>query len=141
MKIGLGVLLFVSILGGVFLSFPTILAISVQHEQKQALSAMSEQFPVTVNPREKSIVEDALVNTFLESHDSPFQAAVGNVAHVFKGIFAWVAIGIADAPWYQSLAAVTVGDNRFITITPGMRKEQVATVFAKALAWNAKQKK
>lgn len=141
MKIGLWVLLFVSILGGVLLSFPTILAISVQYEQKQALSAMSEQFPVTVNPMEKSIVENAQVNTFLESSASPLQAAVGNVGNIFGNIFAWIATSIADAPWYQSIAAVTVGDNRFVTITPGMRKEQVVNAFAKNLAWNTKQKK
>ena len=133
--------LFLLLLGGTVLSLPPILAARIQSEQKQVFSAMQEQFPVTVNPQEKRIVENEHVNTFLESPDSPLQAATGNVAHVFGDVFAWVASAIADAPWYQSLAAVTVGENRFVTITPGMRKEQVASVFAKALAWNAKKKK
>jgi UPF0755 protein len=128
-------------LGGVVFSFPALLALNIQNEQKQALSAMSKQFPITVNPRDKSIVENAQVNSFLESNGSPLQAAVGNVGNIFGSIFTWIAVTISDTPWYQSLAAVTVGGDHFVVITPGMRKEQVASAFANALAWNNKQKK
>jgi len=137
----LWILLSVVITASVILSLPTLLAISIQSEQKRALSAMSEQFPVTVNPREKTIVENMQVNTFLESPGSPLQAAVGNVGGVFGDLFAWAAVAVSNAPWYQSLAAATMGGDRFVTVMPGMRKEQVAKVFAEALAWNAKQKK
>lgn len=123
------------------LSFPTILAFSIKHERKSALPVTPEQFPVTVDPRSKSIVESAQVNIFLEGPGSPLQASAGNVENVFGNIFAWVAIAVADAPWYQSLAAVTIGGDRFVTITPGMRKEQVASVFGKILTWDAGQKK
>src|SRR3989338_1220597 len=131
-------ILFAVVLIGVVFSFPTLLAINIQHEKERVISAMNEQFPVTVDPHNKLIVENAQVNAFLESADSPLQAAAGNVENVFKSVFAWIAINIADAPWYQSIAAA---DGRFVNITPGMRKEQVASAFAKALAWNTKQKK
>src|SRR3989344_8506503 len=136
-SLGLGAL-FVAVVIGALFSFPTILTISIQHEQEKVISAMHEQFPVTVNPKEKIITEDALVNAFLESDNSPMQAAAWSVGRVFKDVFAWVAIAIADAPLYQSLASA---DGRFVNITPGMRKEQVANAFAGVLGWNAKQKK
>jgi len=132
------VTLFIVILVGILFSFPTILAIGIQYEQKKAISAMHEQFPVTVNPRDKSIVENALVNAFLDGSNSPLQASAWNVKNVFGSVFAWVAMTIADASVYQSIASA---DGRFINVTPGMRKEQVANTFAKTLGWNAKQKK
>jgi len=137
MKLGLGALS-VAVVAGILFLFPTLLAITVQREQEVDIFATYEQFPVTVDPHNKLIVENAQVNAFLESADSPLQAAAGNVENVFKSVFAWIAINIADAPWYQSIAAA---DGRFVNITPGMRKEQVASAFAKALAWNTKQKK
>ncbi|MDO8593503.1 MAG: endolytic transglycosylase MltG [bacterium] len=136
-RLGVGAL-FVVILVGVLFSFPTILSIGIQYEQKKAISAMHEQFPVTVNPRDKSIVENALVNAFLDSSNSPLQAAAWNVGTIFGNVFDWIAIAINDTPLYQSLASV---DGRFVSITAGMRKEQVANAFAKTLGWNAKQKK
>ncbi|MDP2655303.1 MAG: endolytic transglycosylase MltG [bacterium] len=130
--------LFIVILVGILFSFPTILAIGIQYEQKKAISAMHEQFPVTVNPKDKSIVENALVNAFLDGSNSPLQASAWNVGNVFNSAFAWVAMTIADASLYQSIASP---DGRFVSITAGMRKEQVANAFAKTLGWNAKQKK
>ena len=136
-RIGLGVALVVLLISSVF-SFPTILEFSIEHAEQRAFSAMQERFPVTVNPREKTIVEDELVNAFLESPHSPLQAAAGSAGDVFGGVFAWVAITIANAPWYQTLAAA---DGRFVNVTPGMRKEQVVGAFAGALGWSSSQKK
>lgn len=140
-KLGIRVLVVVVILAGMFYSLPSILAFRIQYEQKQALSAMYEQFPVTVDPRNKTITENTQVNAFLDHPDSPFQAAAGNASNTFEDVFAWVAIAIADSPAYQGLASVATFDQHFVAITPGMRKEQVATAFAKTLSWNAKQKK
>src|SRR3989344_3159280 len=136
-RLGLGAL-FIIILGGAAFSFPAFLTVSIQHEQERAISAMQEQFPVTVDPMNKVIVENAQVNAFLEGADSPLQAAAINTGNVLKNIFAWIAIIIADAPWYQSIAAA---DGRFVNITAGMRKEQIARAFANILSWNEKQKK
>lgn len=139
-RVGLG-LLSIVIVGAIVLSFPTILAYSIRYEQKQSFSALSAQFPVTVNPQAKSIVENARVNAFLESTASPLQAAVGNAGNIFGDLFASIAIAISNISWYQSLAAVTAANVHFVAITPGMRKEQVASAFAKVLDWNTKQTK
>ena len=136
-KFGL-VALFIFILAGVAFSLPKLFALSLQYEQKNASAAMSKQFPVTVDPKNKIIVENAQVNAFLESPQSPFQAAVANTGSAFWNIFEWFATTIADAPWYQNIAAA---GGRFVTIKPGMRKEQVASAFGNALLWNSKQKK
>lgn len=128
----------VAVLVGVTLSFPAILVSNIQHERENALSTMLEQFPVTVNPADKTIIEDEHVNAFLESSGSPLQAAIGNAGNIFGDIFTWVAVTIADASWYQSIASA---DGRLVNVTPGMRKEQVASAFAKVLSWNSKQKK
>jgi len=129
------VVLSILILGGATFSLPTLLAWSLQQNSPTA----SGQFPITVDPQNKLIVESAKVNAFLESPQSPLQAAVANTGNVLWSVFEWLATTVADAPWYQSIAAAA--GSRFVTITPGMRKEQVASAFAKALAWNNKQKK
>jgi len=126
-------------LGVILFSLPFLLIKSIQSEQ--ASSALHEQFPVTVDPRNKVIVENDQVNALFANTASPLQAAVGNVSSVFKSLFEWIAISIVDAPWYQSVAAVTVGDTRFVSITPGMRKEQAANAFANALGWDTIEKK
>ena len=135
------IVLFAIILGGTIFSFPSILELKIHYEQKRAISAMYEQFPITVDPKNKAIAENAQVNAFLENPDSPFQAAAGNAGNIFGTIFEWIAIAVSDSPWYQNIAAVAALHNRLVAITPGMRKEQVATAFASALAWNTKQKK
>lgn len=132
------VVLFGIILGAIAFSFPILLALNIEREQNQVLPVTFEQFPVTVDPANKSIVENAHVNAFFESTYSPLQAAAGNVAHILENIFEWVALSIAATPQYQNIAAV---NGRFVAIEPGMRKEQVADMFAKTLAWNSKQKK
>ncbi|MCX6787202.1 MAG: endolytic transglycosylase MltG, partial [Candidatus Kaiserbacteria bacterium] len=127
---------FIIMLGAVVLSVPTLLSWSFHY----GAPIVSGQFPVTVNPQHKTIVENVLVNAFLESKQSPFQAAVANTGAAFWNVFEWTATTISGAPWYQSIAGVAGIHNRLVTITPGMRKEQVANAFADALAWNNSQK-
>lgn len=128
----------VVLFGVMVFSFPVLLALNVQREQKQSSPAPLEQFPVTVDPRNKSIVENARVNAFFEDTHSPLQAAVGNARNILGNIFEWIALSIAATPWYQSIAAV---NGRLVAIEPGMRKEQVAGAFANALGWNPKQQR
>ena len=122
--------------GGVAFSLPSLLALALESEQ-DTFPATLEQFPVTVDPRNKVIVEDPRVNALLESQHSPLQAAVGNIQNILRVAFEWTALSIAETPWYQSIAAA---DGRLVAIAPGMRKEQAASAFAKALAWSKKQK-
>lgn len=121
---------------GAILALPSLFAFTVEHEP--APFTNSGPFPVTVDPARKTIIEDERVNAFLESPSSPLQAAAGGTGNTLWKIFEWIAKAISDAPWYQGLAAA---DGRFVTISAGMRKEQVASAFAKALSWNAAQKK
>ena len=130
-------ILFVALLGGIVFSLPLLLALDVQHAQDQTFPKGNGEFPVTVYPKSKIIVENAQVNAFFGDTSSPLQAAVGNTQQVLRGVLEWAALSIASASWYQNVAAV---DGRFVTITPGMRKEQVASAFANALGWNDKQK-
>ncbi len=132
------ILLFGGVAGILVFSFPALLALNIEREQSQSISAVPEQFPVTVDPSNKIIVENARVNAFFESAYSPLQAAAGNVQHILANVFEWIALSVAAAPQYQNIAAV---QGRFVTIKPGMRKEQVTDAFANTLAWNAKQKK
>lgn len=98
----------------------------------------SQEFPVTVDPKNKIIAEDPSVNALLSQKDSPLQAAVGSAGITFWNIVAWVAEAVSGASWYGPFAAV---EGRSVTIPDGMRKEQVATLFGKALGWNDRQKK
>src|SRR3989344_2235825 len=104
----------VVILAVAIFSLPTIFIFNIQNAQERALSAMEKQFPVTVDPRNKTIVENERVNAFLESPNSPLQASVWNVGDAFRSIFTWIAVTIADAPLYQSIAAT---DGRLVHIT------------------------
>jgi len=126
---------------GVVFSFVAMVAWHVQDEERQTISAMSEQFPVTVDPRNKVIVENTEVNAFFEKNASSLQAAVLNTQNALWGVFEWVASAISGTSLYQSIAGAVGSNNRLVVITPGMRKEQVANTFAKTLAWNTAQSK
>ena len=126
------------VLGTIVFSFPVLLALNIEWEQNRVPSAAVEQFPVTVDPRNKSIVENAQVNAFFESTYSPLQAAAGNVQTVVGRVFEWIALSVAAVPHYQNIAGANA---RFVTIEPGMRKEQVTNAFAHTLAWSGNQKK
>ena len=139
-RIGLTALLII-IFGGAVFSLPILFALGLHYEQKNALSAMMEEFPITVNPQNKTIVENTRVNALFESNQSPLQAAAANTEKTFWGVFGLLAITISEVPWYQNIAGVAGVSERFVTITPGMRKEQVASAFGKALAWNSNQQK
>ncbi|MFA5745165.1 MAG: endolytic transglycosylase MltG [Candidatus Paceibacterota bacterium] len=139
-KIGLAALSVV-IFSSIVVSLPSLFVWGLQYEQKAALAAMMEEFPVTVNPQNKTIIEDKRVNALFESEQSPLQAATANAEHTFWKAFELIATTINDTPWYQNIAGVAGVKERIVTITPGMRKEQVASAFGKALAWNSTQQK
>jgi len=128
----LGLLLFT----GLALSLPSLFALHVEYERQQAVAAMQETFPVTVNPQEKVIIEDPLVDAYLESPHSPLAASVGGATEIAGSIFSALTVAIAESSWYQGLASP---EGRFVNIAPGMRKEQVASAFGKSLGWNAVQ--
>jgi UPF0755 protein len=99
---------------------------------------MQGQFPVTVNPESKTILQNPQVDLYLGSPGSPLQAAAGNAGGVFERVFDWIAIAINNSSWYEDLAST---DGRYVDITAGMRKEQVASAFGSVLGWTVNQKK
>jgi len=129
-------ILFVLIL---LLLIPTFLRFSIGHKTVLSINTFSE-FPVTVNPKNKTIIEDEKVNEFLANKHSLFGATVLSGGHFLWNVLENIALSIANAPWYESVASVGTA-NRFVTIKPGMRKEQVANIFGDILKWNSKQRK
>lgn len=132
-------LFFLIVGGSLILILPTIFIFQINHWQEEQVSEVAEQFPVTVDPQNKIIVESEAVNEYLASPDSPLQASVFNTRETFTDIYKWLATIIANTSIYQNLALS--GGGRLVTITPGLRKEQVANSFGKALAWDSKSKK
>ncbi len=127
----------------VVLISPKILSWSIsQNTDAKALnetaSVASQDFPVTVDPKQKLITENDQVNEYLATNHSLLGAAVATAGDSIWNLFKNIAISIANAPWYQSLANVS---SKFVTINAGMRKEQVAAAFGDALKWNNKQRK
>ena len=115
---------------------PFFFALTITYEQSR--TPVVSSFPVTVDPKNKLIVENAQVNDLLQSSGSPLAAAAAGTGDALWNIFAWIATTIADTSLYQNLAAA---GGRFVTITPGMRKEQVADAFGNVLSWTFAQKK
>ena len=129
-------LLLIATSGSAVLLSPFILTTTVKEIPLQ--NNLPEQFPITVNPITKTITENTEVNNYLETKHSLFQAAAGDTINLLWKIFETIADNISSMPWYQNLAGV--GSERFVTISAGFRKEQVADAFAKKLGWNSMQK-
>lgn len=129
-------LLFVVILGSTAISLPFIFAFSVKVQQSEPTTNL---FPVTVDPKTKTISENPLVDNYLNGSTFDLQASAGNAGNIFWKLFEYAAITISNLPLYQNIADVNT--NHFIVINPGLRKEQVAELFANELGWNSKQKK
>lgn len=134
LKIGLLLALVIAVV----LSIPLLFSLSFGQERTYSPSGFGNEFPVTVDPTNKKIVEDERVNALLAAPDSPLTAAAADASDALNRLFSWIAEAISYAPWYEALASV---EGRIVTVTPGMRKEQVAMTFAKALSWDEAQKK
>lgn len=122
------------VLTAITFTLPTLFAYQIAAEQKAQSTTSFTQFPVTVDPQNKTITESVEVNAYFTRAQSPFTAAVAGSGDIAHRLFAWIAIAIAKSPWYERLASPTGG---FVVITPGMRKEQVANAFGSALSWTA----
>ncbi len=92
-------------------------------------------FPVTVNPKNKTIIEDPTVEKLFLSENISLSAAVVNAGAFFDA----VAEVISTTPAYQLLAAADAP--KIVIIYAGYRKEQAAQKFAKAFAWDVNEKK
>ena len=138
-RFGWGFLFLAGGVGCLILILPIIFNSQIKHQQETQKSEITVQFPVTVDPQNKIIVEDETVNNYLASPESPLQSSVFNTKGTITNIYKMFATIIANTPLYQNLAFV--GKGRLVTITPGLRKEQVANSFGAVLSWNSKNKK
>jgi len=125
----------------ILLSLPLIYSRWVIHEQTPpATSAAPAQFPVTVDPKDKMITENADVDSYLEGDNSPMEASAAGTGGLILNAIKSLAVAISKVPFYQNLASLSGVEGQFITIAPGMRKEQVADLFGKSLSWDDAQK-
>lgn len=93
----------------------------------------TKQFPVGVDPLNKEIIEDPIVESYFEEH-----VAINKVSPQTHTSWLSKAMGkLVLMSWYQNLASVS---SRILIIQPGERKEQVAEHFAKILGWSKEQK-
>ena len=118
----------------VFFVFPEIVTFSLKQQQAAPIAVTTVSFPVSVDPANKSIIDNPQADAFFTAHTSSLPASVGAVTDILD----WVASLINGTSLYQSLAAA---NEHLITIQPGYRKEQVAASLAYALNWNSTKQK
>lgn len=128
MVVSLGIFV---VLGAGLFFLPTLMAPKEAPESEPG----PPPFPVTVDPKNKTITEDPTVEALFLRDNTPLSAAVSNASAFFE----LLAEAISSTPVYQLLAATD--SNHIIIIHSGYRKEQAAQKFAKALAWDTNDKK
>jgi len=113
----------------VLLAFPSFLSRQIKHEQQEN---PVKPFPISVNPKLESIIDNPEAEALFLDETSPISAA----AIKAKGIFGTIASIISSVPGYELLGAAGV---RFVTVYPGYRQEEVAQAFAKTLDWSKEE--
>ncbi len=112
-------------------ALPTVISVD-QHYA--GIEPVKPSFPITVNPQERIIVEDPKVEAMLVTHTSTLQASAATAGDILVRFASF----ISSLPMYRSLAGAA--GSGVVTVRPGYRTEEVATVFARQLGWNANQK-
>lgn len=98
----------------------------------------TDQFPVTVNPHQKTINENPGVNILLASKYSLFRGGGAEEATEMQSIIGRLMTVVRST---SETASISNAGGHFVVIKPGMRKEQVASAFAKVLGWNSEEKR
>ena len=131
-------LIFIAVLAALFaalsLLVPTVISYSAI--KGEAVLPELKQFPVTVDPAHKKIVENSSVNAILEGPSSPL-SSTAREGNGLSRFFERLSRTIASASWFQNLAAI---NGRTVIILSGMRKEQVAAAFGNTLRWSTKDR-
>ncbi|MDO8728477.1 MAG: endolytic transglycosylase MltG [bacterium] len=134
-------IIFIAVIVGVLFVTPFLVARYINITNNRTPS-FAEQFPVTVDPINKTITEDERVNTYFHSQNFNVQAAALFLAFRFEEIYLQFIAPITAIMENNNLALLAlVSNERFVTITSGLRKEEVANAFARALGWNNNEKK
>lgn len=116
-----------------FFSLPTLLAIDLKFTDE--MRAPAPKFTVTVDPANKTIIENPQVEALLDTKPTSLAAAAAAVQA--DNIFTRIAVAISNFPVYRSLAGA---NTLFVTIKPGYREEQVASLIGSTLHWTTAQK-
>lgn len=89
-------------------------------------------FPVSVNPALKTIIDDPLVNIYLE------QTLTSNIKiPAKKNWLKYTIAKLAQLDWYQNLASPS---SRILIIRAGERKEEVVDSFGDILHWDVAER-
>ena len=113
-----------------FFSLPTILANDLKQKAEEPAE---EPFTITVDPARKLITVSPEIEAMLEEEPTSLVASAGSLTWAFE----MLAKGISNLPVYSLVAGA---DQKFVTIYPGYRKEQVVSAFGSALGWNQKKR-
>ena len=97
-----------------------------------------EEFPVTVDPRTKTITEDERVNAYLRSRASPLLASAAVAFSKLGDLLVEAMASFSNAVADKGLALAS--GERVVRVGAGARKEEVASAFARALGWDAEEK-
>ena len=122
----------------VILSIPIAFSYILNTEDK-IKSTGPEPFPVTVDFINKVIIDDPAIEAYLQSTSSPFQASVINSGSVLKNILSFIIFSFSNFGSNRNLALV--GGDKFIKINPGLRKEEIVSLFGNALSWTSEERK
>jgi len=109
------------------------------HIKDRQTTPFGEQFPVTVDPVNKTIIEDERVNAYFQNQDFNIQAIALFSTNKLEEILLRLVVSISQTMEDHNLALVS--GEKFVTISSGLRKEEVANAFARALGWNTEEKK
>lgn len=92
----------------------------------------AELFPIGVNPKAKNIVENPVVDGYVETYLSlnPNRSRDGNFLDRFLAT-------IVQFDWYQNLASAV---SRILVIYPGERQEEVVENIGQILKWDTTEK-
>jgi hypothetical protein len=120
-------------LSGLFI-LPQAITTEVRHEQSQPTPTVTVagNFPISVDPADKSIVSNPQADAFFKAKTSKLSAGVGVVGEILN----WVAALIDNTSLYQSLAGA---DGHLIVVKAGYRQEEVTSQLAYELDWTPKQ--
>lgn len=130
--------IFLAVLFGLIFITPLLLAQYINIKDNRT-SPFAEQFPITVDPTNKTITEDERVNAYFQNQSFNIQAAALFLAYKFEELFSQLVVSISTIMKNNNIALVN--GEKFVTIPSGLRKEEIANIFARALEWNDKEKK
>ncbi len=99
----------------------------------------TEKFPVSVNPLQEIIIEDPEINTYLNESAIFGEALAFTSLKGLKEYFVGWAASLVILMDENNLALAN--NQKVVNIPAGLRKEEVAHIFGKALNWDESERK